>query len=319
MALKLSIVIPVYQNELNLPSSIEQLLALESQLPSMELELIFVDDGSLDRSYSILETQWQLHKRQIKVLKLCRNFGQTSAIRAGIRNATGDCIGIISADLQDPPQLFIEMVDVWRGGAKVVIAERDQREEGIVHQCFSRLYWRLVSLFAIKNYPKDGFDFCLFDRKVATAINQISERNTNIFAIIFWLGFSYKILPYKRRLREQGKSQWTFKKKIRLFVDTFVGFSHMPIRTISYLGLVISFFSFCFAIWAILSFILMKNPYPGWTSLVTIISCLGGLTLFTLGIIGEYLWRILDETRHRPVYLTETILSDSLGEKNDSI
>jgi dolichol-phosphate mannosyltransferase len=305
-----SIIVPVYQNEANLKNTIPALLNIQEKLPDYNMELIFVDDGSTDDSYNILVKNHRLHEEKIKVIKFTKNFGQIAAIQAGLKIATGDCAGIISADLQDPPELFVEMIKKWESGVKFVIAEREKREENFRQTLISSLYWRMIRRYAIKNYPIGGFDFCLIDRQIVSDVNRINEKNTHTFALIFSLGYPYEVMYYTRKKRTRGKSQWTLPKKMKLFIDMFVGFSYFPIRAISFTGLMIAVLGFAIALIVAIDRIIFGNPYTGWTTIVVLISFLGGLNLLTLGIIGEYLWRILDEVRERPYYVIEKILGN---------
>lgn len=301
---KLSIVVPVFQNAANLNFTIPALLGLK-KLPEVDLELIFVDDGSYDESFSILKSFYDQFPETIRIIKFTRNYGQIAAIQAGLRDADGHCVGVISADMQDPPELFAQMIDAWRGGAKLVICERERRDDGFWGAVWSNIFWRLVSRYAVKDYPKNGFDFCLMDRCIVDKVSSFEEKNTHIFPLVFSFGYSYSIIPYERRRRSLGKSQWTFSKKIKLFIDTFVGFSYMPIRAISLLGVTVSLLSIIYAVGMIVAYFIYGNPYTGWTTLAVLISTLSGLILMTLGIIGEYLWRILDGIRPRPSYIVE--------------
>jgi len=304
-----SIVVPVYQNADNLNETVFALLRLQDRLTDYDLELIFVDDGSTDGSYDILLKYYELHSDKINLIKLTKNFGQNSAIYAGIFQARGDAIGIISADLQDPCDLFIEMLEKWRSGKKLIIGERKERNEIVGKSILPKLYWKLINRYAVKDFPVGGFDFCVIDKKIAQDLKYINEKNSHIFVLIFSLGYPYEIIPYEKKPRMFGKSQWTTSKKIKLFVDTFVSFSYMPIKTISYFGLFISTLSFLFAFFIIINRIIKGTIYPGWTSIAVLISLLGGLILLTLGIIGEYLWRLLEETRKRPSFVIDSILS----------
>lgn len=306
-----SIVIPVYQNEANLDDTIPKLLHLKDSLPDYNLELVFVDDGSTDNSYNILSKYFELHQDIIKVIKLTKNFGQIYAIYCGLGKARGDCAGIISADLQDPHELFIEMIRKWENGTKLVIAEREKREENARQTFISNRYWRMIRKYAIKNYPVGGFDFCLIDRNVISNINKINEKNSNVFALMFSLGYPYEIINYTRKKRSQGKSQWTLSKKIKLFIDMFVAFSYVPIRTISIMGLIISLLSFGYALYIVFITLAHRNPYTGWSTIVVLLSLFSGLILLTLGVVGEYLWRILDEVRKRPNYVIDKILEST--------
>ncbi|MBG30305.1 MAG: glycosyltransferase [Opitutae bacterium] len=300
-----SIVVPVFQNERNLESTIPTLLELQKKLPGYELELVFVDDGSKDGSHDILMKYHQLNPEMIRVVKLVKNFGQIIAIQAGLANARGDCVGIISADLQDPPEIFQEMIAAWENGHKLVIAERKDRQENFFRVFVSNLYWKIVRIMAVKDYPTGGFDFCLVDRDVVEIVNQVKEKNSHIFVLIFSLGYSYHSIGYVRQKRIGGKSQWTLSKKIQLSIDTLVNFSYVPLRFISYLGLAISFLSCCYGLTVLIFWIFKGNPVEGWTTITILLSGLSGLILLTLGIIGEYLWRLFDTVKDRPIYIIE--------------
>lgn len=303
-----SIIVPVYQNEPNLEETLQKLIGLQDRLPDYDLQLIFVDDGSTDRSFDILLQAFEDHKDKLVIVKLTKNFGQIAAIYAGLRVARGDCAGIISADLQDPHELFIEMIERWEKGANLVIAERARREDKKLATIWSRFYWKMVRRYAGKNFPIGGFDFCLIDRKVIMELNQINEKNSNVFVLMFSLGYRHDVLFSTRKKRHAGKSEWTLSKKIKLFIDTFVAYSYLPLRAMSIFGLLVSILSFLSAIGLVLNRMIKATAYPGWTSTVVIIMFFGGLILLSLGIIGEYLWRILEETRKRPTYVIERIL-----------
>lgn len=300
-----SIVTPVYQNEANLETTIPALLALQKKLKNYRLELVFVDDGSTDRSFELLERFARKHRGVVKVVKFTTNFSQTPATQAGLAHATGDCVGIISADLQDPPELFLEMLEAWEGGVPLVIAERTNREEGFLHRLVSQAYWRFVNELALPGFPAGGFDFCLLDRSLVNEVVKANEKNTSIFPLIFSFRFPHHKIPYTRSLRKAGKSQWTFGRKLALAMNTFVGFTFLPVRFISYFGVVISGLSLVYAAFVVFSYFVLGTRFPGWSSVITVISGLGGLILFTLGLIGEYVWRILDEVRGRPIYVVE--------------
>lgn len=303
-----SIIIPIYYNELNLEDTIPELLTLEHKLPGYRLELVCVDDGSGDRSLEILRGFHARYPRSVKVIKLARNFGSMSAILAGMTVASGDCIGMIAADLQDPPELFLEMIRHWEQGNKSIFAVRQDREDPLSSKVFSSLYYRLVRQFAIPNYPEGGFDFFLIDRQVAEDVKKIHEKNTNIMTLIFWLGYKPILLPYVRRQRRKGKSRWTLAKKIKLFVDTFVSFSFTPIRVLSVLGVLLAIFSFVYGAVILFSYFLGGIIVQGWAPIMLVVTFSAGLQMFMLGVLGEYLWRTLDEVRRRPPYVIDEIL-----------
>lgn len=302
-----SIVIPVYYNEPNLPETIPQLLGLAEQIPQCRLELVFVDDGSGDRSLEILRTFQGRYPDTIKVVKLTRNFGSMAAIQAGFTVASGDCVGMISADLQDPPELFLEMLDHWEKGAKAVFAVRQDREEPFSQKLFSNTYYSLVRKYAIPGYPDGGFDFFLVDRQVVNEVNRIQEKNTNLMTLIYWLGFRPILLPYVRRARARGKSRWTLAKKFKLFVDTFVAFTFFPLRVLSVVGFLAALTSFGYGTFILIYWLLFGIDVKGWVPTMLIITFTTGLQMTMLGVLGEYLWRTLDEVRRRPPFVIDEV------------
>lgn len=302
-----SIVVPVYYNELNLPDTIPQLLALEDKLDGYSLELVFVDDGSGDRSLEILLENQILFPQIIKIVKLTRNFGSMAAIQAGFSVATGDCVGMIAADLQDPPELFVDMISYWEKGVKAVFAVRSDREESLIQKVFSNAYYALLRRFAIKDYPKGGFDFLLVDKQIVKEVNRVCEKNTNLMSLIFWLGYGYKMLPYVRRSRQKGKSRWTLAKKVKLFIDSFVAFSYVPIRFLSLLGLFFAMCAFIYGSFVFYSWGVRGIEVKGWTTITILLVFTSGIQMMMLGILGEYLWRTLDETRKRPHYVIDKV------------
>lgn len=306
---KFSIVVPIFFNEPNIPHLIPRLKELETELPGYSLEFIFVDDGSMDASFELLAKEQKIDKR-IKVIKLSRNFGSMSAIQAGLKYVTGDCAGIIAADLQDPPELFIKMIKKWETGKKVVMGLREGRDDGTVQNIFSNTYYRLIRSFAIKDYPEGGFDMAVIDRQIVDELCKIAEKNTNIMSLIFWLGHERDAVSYIRKKREVGKTRWTLSKKIKLFIDTFVNFSYAPIRFMSFLGFVTALMSFLYCIVVIVLRLFDKIPVEGWTVVVAILTLFLGLIMIMLGIIGEYLWRIFDEIRKRPGYVVDKVIID---------
>jgi len=307
----ISIVVPVYFNEPNLPDTVPQLLALEEKLTGYKLELIFVDDGSKDLSLAILLDYQMRFPKQIKVVTLTRNFGTMAALQAGLTVASGDCVGVIAADLQDPPELILEMIRHWEGGVKAIFAVRSDREESFLQKTFSNLYYALIRRFAVPGYPAGGFDFFLADRQVIDEVNKIHEKNTNLMTLVFWLGYQAVLIPYVRRKRTKGRSRWTFGKKIKLFVDTFVSFSYFPIRLFSFLGIIYAVISFSYGIVIFFSWLTFGIEVQGWVPMMLVLTFTAGLQMTLLGILGEYLWRTLDEARGRPLFVIDTIYDES--------
>jgi dolichol-phosphate mannosyltransferase len=266
-----------------------------------------VDDGSGDHSLPLLLEYQRDHPTEIKVVRLTRNFGSMAAIQAGFTVATGDCVGMISADLQDPPELFIDMISYWEKGSKAVFAIRQDRDEGSLQKLLSNTYYSLIRKLAIENYPTGGFDFFLLDRQVVMELNRIQEKNTNLMTLAFWLGFRPVMLPYVRRQRSKGKSRWTFAKKIKLFIDTFVAFSFFPIRMLSVLGLLVALGSFLYGAFVLCYWWFFGIEVKGYVPIVVVLSFNSGLQMAMLGVLGEYLWRTLDEVRRRPQFVIDEI------------
>ena len=307
----ISIIVPVYFNEPNLPDTVPQLLALGEKLTGYRLELIFVDDGSGDKSLVILLDYQKRFPKQIKVVTLTRNFGTMAALQAGLTVASGDCVGVIAADLQDPPELFLEMTRHWEGGVKAIFAVRSDREESFLQKTFSNLYYALVRRFAVPGYPAGGFDFFLADRQVIDEVNKIHEKNTNLMTLVFWLGFQAVLIPYVRRKRTKGKSRWTLGKKIKLFVDTFASFSYFPIRLFSFLGIIYAILSFSYGVFIFIAWLTFGIEVQGWVPMMLVLTFTAGLQMTLLGILGEYLWRTLDESRGRPLFVIDTIYDET--------
>lgn len=237
--MKFSIIIPVLNEEENLPHLLQAIDDAFQPRADVTLELIFVDDGSRDGTLAKLRDVAGADKR-IRALSFSRNFGSHAALMAGFRHCTGDAAAYLSADLQDPPEMLLRMLEKLKDGNQVVWGTREQREDAAATRLFSMLYSTLMRRLALKDMPNTGIDLCLIDRSVIDAITKVEEKNTSVFGLIMWSGFRQTFLPYHRRARQRGKSRWTLGKKLKLFVDSFVSFSFFPIRLVSYLGVVFS-------------------------------------------------------------------------------
>lgn len=305
----ISIVIPVYFNENTLAILSERLMGLANSLQEHDFEFIFVDDGSEDESFSILSNLVRSDKR-FTLIKLVRNFGPDIAILSGIAHSKGDCIGFIAADLQDPPEVFTELISNWEQGHPVVLAIRkDRLGDPISSRFFSYIFNLLFKKLVYPDFPPHGVGFFLIDRKVADTLLQWQERNSHLIGLILWTGFPYVTIRYDRTERTGGKSGWTFRKKVKYFMDAFVGFSYIPLRLTSALGLLFAILGGAYAILLIINKILNNINVPGWTALTVITLFLSGIQLIMLGVIGEYLWRNLDASRKRPLFIVEKIIS----------
>ncbi len=305
----ISIVAPVYHNAPSLADLLDELRAVAARNPSDDFEFIFVDDGSRDDSFAVLKELAAMEPR-MKVAKLSRNFGSNPAIMAGLSLAQGDAVAAIAADLQDPPALLHDMIARWREERKVVIAARRDRADPFPTSLLSDTFYRLFRRFAIKSMPARGFDFFLIDKQVCTLINGIQENNAYLMGLILWLGFEPEVIYYDREARQEryGQSMWTLGRKMKYFVDSFVAFSHFPIRISSALGVLFSLLGLIYAIWVIYARLALGIATEGWASLIVVVLIATGLQMLILGIIGEYMWRNLDETRRRPRFIIEQVI-----------
>jgi dolichol-phosphate mannosyltransferase len=309
--MRVSIIIPVYRNEASLPMLIEKLNALTDKADNYSFEFIFVDDGSDDNSFNLLSSfknNNAIPKGSFEVVKLTRNFGQLPALYAGLAQSSGDLKCFLSADLQDDPMIILELAKNITPDYQLVLAERESRPETGFSAMTSKLFYRYLRSFVIKNYPKNGYDYCMFTNDVAQELLKYESKNAHIFVVLIWLGFPFKKITYKRVEREGGKSQWTFLKRLTLFIDVAIGFSYTPIRAITVFGFIFSLLSFIFASVIIFLTISNGNPVQGWPSIMVFISFSTGIIMMTLGVLGEYLWRTLDSSRKRQLFIVEKIL-----------
>ncbi|MEP7291960.1 MAG: glycosyltransferase family 2 protein [Chloroflexota bacterium] len=296
-----SLVIPVYAEAESLPALFDELRAVEAQLAARTcaLELIFVDDGSRDGSLNLLLQFRETHPAT-KIVKLARNFGAVAASKAGLGFVTGGCFAWLSADLQDPPALIVEMVDAWLGGAKYVIAARTARRDPPLPRFFSALYYALLRRLVMPDYPQGGFDLALIDQSLMAHLRD-SGRQTNTELLSFWLGVAPVIINYERRQRLHGKSGWTFARKLGYARDSLLGFSPFLIRAISLIGALVTVLSVCYGASAVLT------GAPGFAAAFAVVIFLLGVIIFALGILGEYLWRIHNQLSQRPEVVIDHI------------
>lgn len=304
MPMKVSLVIPVYYNEYNLRPLYADIKEKFISKINYEYEIVMVNDGSKDRSWEVMK-ELSEEDKNIKIISLSRNFGSHSAILCGISHCTGDCAVIKAADLQEPTELILEMVESWEKGNNVVLAVREGRDESRKQAFFANFYYKLVQKTALPQMPDQGFDVYLIDRKVITVLENLDEKNSALTGQILWSGFKTDKVYYHRLAREIGEGRWTLKKKIRLVMDTLFSFTSLPITIVLYVGV----FSMAVAvIWALVVLVarLTGNiDVSGWTTLFIFNLFSFGVTMMTLGILGEYLWRTFDASRKRPPYIIE--------------
>jgi glycosyltransferase involved in cell wall biosynthesis len=310
---KLSIIIPVYYNEPNLEPLYKDLQ--EKVLCKLdEYEIVMVDDGSGDDSWKQMKKLSKIDSN-IKLIKLSRNFGSHSAMLSGYLNCSGDCAVVKAADLQEPSELILGMLESWEKGNKVVLAVRSDREEGFSQKMFSNMYYWLIRKFVIKTMPKGGFDCFLIDRKVIEVLRLLEEKNSAITLQILWAGFKTDKIYYVRKARQIGKSRWTLSKKIKLVIDSMMGFSYFPIKFISGLGSLIFIGTFIYAIYLGISRLVFGISVPGFATLAILVLIAFGTIMLTLGILGEYIWRGFDATRDRPPYIIDEMVNTKVNDK----
>lgn len=306
----INIIVPCYNEEKNLE---KLLLKLDDVLKigGFKFNYLFVDDGSIDGTFAYLEEKGRTRKN-IRVLKLSRNFGSHIAISAGIENSADvDAIVLLPADLQEPPELIPELLVKWEEGYEVVWTIRESRAQSLVSKFFSITFYKIfVSASNLRNYPREGPSaYFLLDKKVVREWTRFSENNRMIIGLIAWMGFRQTKVYYKQNERFAGKSSWGFMKLVKIAIDSFVSFSFTPIRFISYIGIVVSLIGFVYSLVLIINKIFFGIGPDGWTSIMVVILFLGGIQLITLGVIGEYIWRGVDESRRRPLYLVSERLN----------
>ncbi len=300
--MKVSFVVAVYHNEGALTKTHEKIQSVFSnELANHECEVVFVDDGSKDGSLQEIMSLREKDPR-VKVITFTRNFGQMAAMLAGFKEATGDAVINISADLQDPVELIPQMVEKWLGGSETVICYRTDRSDTLFSKLFSRLAYGVLRI-SMPQIPPGGFDFVLMDRKVMDAFNSIDVRHRFFQGDLLWTGYRTSFIPYVRLKRTIGKSQYNFGKKLKNFLDAVLDASYLPIRFISLVGVITSALGVLYSASIVISWLRGETPFAGWAPIMIAILLVGGLIMLMLGVIGEYIWRINEEVRKRPNYV----------------
>lgn len=300
----ISVIIPIYNEGENLPILCRRLQEFSGKSEN-DFQFVFVDDGSTDNSFHVLQDLSSRDTR-IKIIRFSRNFGSHAACLAGLINSKGNACAFISADLQEPPELILSLIKQWENGHEVVIGMREGEESS--SRIFQKIYYFLVRKFALKNMPAKGTDVFLIDRKVVNAIADMREKNTSIFGLILWSGFNQIFVPYRREARQKGVSKWSMEKKIKLFIDTFVSFSYFPVRFMSFIGVMVIFSGLIYAIVIIINKLFFLKGVEGWAYLMVVLLMLSGTQLLMLGILGEYLWRNFEASRNRPAFIIDKLV-----------
>ena len=308
----LSVITPAYNEEMNLPVLYDRLRAVLDQL-DLDWEWVVTDDHSSDRTFEVLADIGR-HDARVRALRFSRNFGSHAGVSCGLRNAQGDCAVVMAADLQDPPEVLPRLIQAWDNGAQVVWAVRGRREgeNAMTVGMAGVFYWLMRSVIGMREIAATGADFFLIDRRVMEAYREFDERNVNLLALLAWMGFRQHTVSYTKEARLHGRSGWTLRKKMKLAVDSITAFSYLPVRVMSWLGITTAIAGFAYAVF-IINHALTGRPVEGWSSLMVAVMVIGGIQMLMLGILGEYIWRALDEARRRPRYTIE-IATDELAD-----
>ena len=298
----ISVVIPMYCEEEVARESFRRLKDVMIK-NDLNHELIFINDGSKDKTLDILK-HIAKSDTNVKIIDFARNFGHQIAVTAGVFHAKGDAVIIIDADLQDPPELIIEMINKWRQGYDVIYAKRRKRKGEAWFKLFTAKYfYRFLSFMSEVNIPTDTGDFRLIDKKVVEAFKSMPERNRFIRGMISWVGFDQTYIEYDRNERFAGVTKYPFKKMIKFASDGIVAFSSKPLRCMTGLGCVTIVLAFIILVYSLVVKFFGVPPERGWTSLMVAITFFSGIQLLSLGVIGEYIARIYDESKSRPLYI----------------
>ncbi|MEA4852909.1 MAG: glycosyltransferase family 2 protein [Christensenella sp.] len=303
---KISIIIPVYYNEENLKSMYAGLREEALEKLPCDYEIIMVDDGSGDRSYSIME-ELASQDPKITLVKLSRNFGEHAALLAGLNVCSGDCAVKKAADGQESSKLILELYQKYMEGNDVVLAVRESRNEPFMQRFFANWYASMMRRHALHNMPTGGFDSFLIDRKVIDVLVSMDELNTSLMSQILWSGFKTAQVPYTRMERTEGKSKWSFSKKVKLTIDSLLGFSTAPIRAIFGVGAVSFVAAIVWFIFYVVHNAVTGLPASGVYLIVMLLLVLFGVLMMAMGVLGAYLWRTFDAARKRPVFIIEKV------------
>jgi dolichol-phosphate mannosyltransferase len=302
---ELSVVIPVFNEEENVPVLYSRLVTVLERF-QISFEIIFVDDGSSDGSLAAIQ-QFSTADPRIQIVELARNFGHQIAITAGLDHAQGEAVIVMDGDLQDPPEVLPQFIAKWREGHDVVYAIREQRKEGWLQRTSYAVFYRLLRHVSSIDIPLDAGDFCVMDRRVVDLLKSMPERNRFIRGIRSWVGLRQVGVPFERQKRHAGSSKYTIQRLMLLALDGLISFSYVPLRIITLLGLSVSLLSLIMAVFFFTKKLLYGLNPPGYASIIVSIFFLAGIQLITLGIIGEYVGRIFEEAKRRPLYVLRRV------------
>ena len=303
---KISIVVPMYYEEEVANECYKRLKEVLTGIKNYEYEMIFVNDGSKDKTLPLLE-EIAKNDKNVKVISFSRNFGHQAAVTAGLKEVTGDAIVIIDADLQDPPETIPDMLKLWEEGNEVIYGKRKTREgESAFKLLTAKMFYKTLNLLSDVEIPKDTGDFRLVDRKVVDTINQMPEHNKFLRGLFSWVGYNQIAYEYERKERYAGKTKYPLKKMLKLASDGIISFSSKPLKLVGIIGIISIVISIMILIYAVISYIFKLNQLSaGWTSIMITVTFFAGIQLMSIWIISEYIGRIYDETKNRPQYIID--------------
>ena len=307
---KISVVIPVYFEEEVVKECYNRTKSVLEGLEKYEYEIIFVNDGSQDKTLEMLE-EIAKDNKNVKVISFSRNFGHQAAVTCGLKYTTGDAVAIMDADMQDPPEVILDMIKLWEDGNEVIYAKRKTRKGETRFKLFTaKMFYKVLNGLSDVEIPKDTGDFRLADKKVIDVINSLPEHNKFLRGLFSWVGFKQIPFEYERKERFAGKTKYPLKKMLKLASDGITSFSTKPLKVLGALGIMSIIVSIILIIYAIISYVFRLNSLtPGWTSLMVTITFLGGMQLLSIWLISEYIGKIYDESKGRPEYIIDKTIN----------
>jgi len=301
----ISFIIPVYYNQGSILKTYETLTAeVFAQLPQFNFEVILIDDGSKDNSFEEIMQVKSLGKEKVKVIQLSRNFGQVAAIYAGYEASKADAMINIAADLQEPVELLIEMLQAYgMEDAEIIAGKRIERDESLYRKATSKFFYMIMNKLSFPDMPMGGFDCFLITSKVRDIVIEMNESNPFLQGQLLWTGLPVRFIPYHRKSRYTGISRWTFSKKIKYLLDGILNYSYAPLRFFSVVGIISFLLGILYSLAIVINYVNGGTPFKGWAPIMITIMIFSGLQLVTLGLIGEYLWRTMEQSKKRPRYI----------------
>ena len=311
--LKLTVIVPVFNEEAVLPEFHRRLAVVMDSL-AMQGEIIYVNDGSIDGSLNKIH-RLMAEDTRVAIVDLSRNFGKEIAMTAGLDHAHGDAVVVIDADLQDPPELIPEMIEQWQSGYDVVYAQRTSRAgESAFKKSTAHVFYRLIQKLSRVQIPHDAGDFRLLSRRAVEALSGLREQHRFMKGLFAWIGYPQKAIQYERDARYGGETKWNYIGLWNFAIEGITSFSTIPLKVATYVGMLTALGAFLYGMFIVLETILYGNPVAGYPSLLVVVLFLGGIQLMALGVIGEYLGRMFDETKGRPLYLIKDYKSPNMDD-----